>query len=84
LIEIWTYTDGRWGAVAADEYLAMLRHMATGLLDFPRLGQVYPGRHKELRAIKAGEHRIVYCPHPGTIEVIRILHARMDPKRHLG
>jgi len=69
---------------AADEYLAMMRHVAAGLLDFPQLGSVYPGRHPGLRSIKAGEHRIVYRPRRDTIEIIRILHARMDPKRHLG
>lgn len=55
-----------------------------GLLEFPRLGPVYPGRHRGLRSVKAGEHRIVYRPLGGRIEIVRILHARMDPKRHLG
>lgn len=61
----------------------MLRHVAVGLLDFPKLGAPYPRRHG-LYSIKAGEHRIVYRVSRDAIVVIRILHARMDPKRHLG
>lgn len=62
----------------------MLRHVAVGLQEFPRLGPPYAGRHRAFRSIKAGEHRIVYRLRGDMVEIARILHARMDPKRHLG
>ncbi|MGQ0590465.1 MAG: type II toxin-antitoxin system RelE/ParE family toxin [Sphingosinicella sp.] len=84
MIEIWTFGAEQWGEARADEYAAMLRHVAMGLLEFPRLGPSYAGRHAEFRSIKAGAHRIVYRLRDERIEIARVFHSRMDPKRHLG
>jgi len=84
LIDIWIFDFERWGEEQADRYAAMLRHVAYGLVDFPDLGPVYAGRNRRFRSIKAGAHRIVYRRRNDIIEVVRVLHARTDPKRHLG
>jgi toxin ParE1/3/4 len=62
----------------------MIHYVAAGLVQFPELGVAYSGQHPGLRSIKAKQHRIVYRIEPARIVVVRVLHASMDPKRHLG
>jgi toxin ParE1/3/4 len=84
LDDIWSFGVERWRVGQAEIYAAMIRHVVTGLVDFPFLGSPYPGNREGLRSIKTGQHRIVYVVSDQDIGVYRILHAGMDPECHLG
>ncbi|WP_106638878.1 type II toxin-antitoxin system RelE/ParE family toxin [Allosphingosinicella vermicomposti] len=78
LIGIWRYTAGQWGEAQADTYLdeidAILQHIKSNPLIGSDCGDVRPGYRKAA----AGSHRIFYRCDAETVEVVRILHARMD------
>lgn len=81
ITDIWLYTADRWGVDQADEYIAQieedLRKAATGL----RVAQPID----ELWKIRSGHHLCVFATEgDGLVWVIRILHERMDVKRHLA
>ena len=83
LLEIWGYTDGRWGAEQADTYLRKIDTRMTYLGNNPKRGKKrteLPGRPMSYHE---GRHVIFYRPITTGIEVIRILHDGMDFSRHL-
>ena len=83
LDEIWAYTEARWGTGQAAFYIrAMWRHIeaASGQPALWRpCSDVRPGYRK----IISGSHVVFYRPIDGGIEVVRILHGRMDFERHI-
>lgn len=50
----------------------------------PGLGMVRDDLAPGIRASHTGRHIIFYRETAATLVIIRILHERMDPKRHLG
>lgn len=83
LINIWLYTLKEWGIVQADYYLDELDDALHQLKTSPRLGvtrdDVRPGYH----SLSIKKHIAYYRLSQQTIEVIRVLHGRMDPDRLL-
>ncbi len=85
LKEIGRYTRKQWGVAQRDKYLTMLNGCFQDLAIQPLRGQdcsdIRAGYHK----YSAGSHVIFYRQiAEDTIEVIRILHGRMDTERHLS
>ncbi|WP_145751213.1 type II toxin-antitoxin system RelE/ParE family toxin [Nitrospirillum amazonense] len=80
---IWDYTESRWGVGQAETYLRQLWHHLRMLAAQPDLGrscdEVRPGYYK----YPAGSHLLFYRTTAAGIEVVRVLHERMDVKRHL-
>ena len=83
LIDIWLYTADRWGERQADHYLdgidAALKLLRENPESGPDCSEVRPG----YRRLPAGSHRIYYRLTTGVIEIVRILHARMDAPSRL-
>lgn len=83
LVEIARYTLERWGDQQRRRYLAQLDARFRWLAKNPTLGvdsdHVRPGywRHVE------GRHVIFYRVLRGQVEIVRVLHVRMLPERHL-
>lgn len=81
--DIWIYTHRTWGLRQARRYLSELRDFCTELAGNPALGKprddLYPG----LRVYPAGRHLIFYLQTGEGIDIVRILHERMDVGRHL-
>lgn len=83
LQEIWEYTENRWGAEQAGNYLRKLDRRMTYLARNPKRGK----RRTELPggpiSYHEQKHVIFYrCKETG-IEIIRILHGSIDFPRHL-
>ncbi|MDR1227443.1 MAG: type II toxin-antitoxin system RelE/ParE family toxin [Azoarcus sp.] len=79
---IWDYTVEHWGADQADRYMDDIRDACHGLASDRRQGRpvdVRPGYLKYL----AGSHVVYFRDHGDRLEVVRILHGRMDVDRHL-
>lgn len=84
LTSIWNYTFITWSERQADEYYEMLIS-ACGKTLIENLFPVRPYNEiaKDLCGIKVGHHLIFFrCIADGDVLVVRILHERMDIKRH--
>ncbi len=80
---IWAYTAEHWSVEQADRYVRQigegLAALSTGTATVRRIDFVRPGYFK----LSVGSH-VVFFKQPGDdIDVVRILHRRMDPERHL-
>ena len=83
LDEIYTYTLNRWGSAQADQYLRSFEPLFRKLGSDPALGALTDIR-EGYRKLRHREHLIFYRILPGWVEIVRILHPRMDVSRHLA
>ena len=81
LSDIWNYTFETWSEHQADKYYEMLINFCQRLADNPTLGKKYEQITENLLGFRAGKHIIFYSVvSVREIEIIRILHERMDLK----
>jgi toxin ParE1/3/4 len=83
LDDIWDHTAKRWGVEQAETYLRELgRHLAMAA-DKPAIGrscpEIRPGYYRTL----SGSHVLFYRMTERGIDVVRILHRRMDFEQQL-
>ena len=85
LQSIGRYTAIKWGINQRNIYLTQIDRCFHDLSDSPDLGRVCDFIRKGYRKYKVGKHLIFYR-HAGAdqIEIVRILHERMDVKIHLS
>lgn len=84
LNEIWDYTFEEWSEKQADKYYAALEFACMQIGKNPELGKEYDGITNNLLGLRTGKHIIFYqIIAKDEIEVIRILHERMDIKNLL-
>ncbi len=82
LANIWNYTFDEWSERQADNYYQLLMDSCQEVAENPNLGKSYNQIANNLLAYKSGEHLIFYFVVDNQeIEVVRILHARMDLKK---
>jgi len=81
LREIWIYSAKRWGPQQANRYLDAIRATITGLADGTTVSRsaadVLPG----CRRVTTGRHVVYFREDADAVEVIRVLHQRMDAGR---
>ena len=79
LNDIWDYTFQKWSESQADKYYATIRVACNGIGENPTIGKEYDGISRNLLGIKSEKHIIFYqIISNKEIEIIRILHERMD------
>ncbi|WP_147680538.1 type II toxin-antitoxin system RelE/ParE family toxin [Actinomyces ruminicola] len=83
LSAIWDYTEGWWGPLQAETYLRELQSGLERLADDPRRGHARGDVRPGFLSYPVGRHVIFYVEQPDGVDVIRVLHQRMDPGRHL-
>ena len=83
LKEIWLYTCKQWHAAQADKYVAELDAGITKLRHSPSVGRQREDVRPGYRSLRINEHIVYYQVVPPVIRIVRVLHARMDPQRHL-
>ena len=77
LEEIWEYTFREWSLEQADEYLRRLMETIEGLASGRVVGQQCDARAGYWKC-KVGAHVVYFrCP-DGFLDVVRVLHGRMD------
>ena len=84
LEQIWDYSCERWDDDQAEEYVREIQRAIQRIVDNPMIGracdEVRPGYRKHA----VGSHSLYYrSVIGGVINVVRILHQRMDVDRHL-
>jgi toxin ParE1/3/4 len=81
LNEIWLYTFEKWSEKQADKYYSLLEYTCLEIGNNAELGKEYNGVETSLFGLKTGKHIIFYrIITKQEIEIIRILHERMDLK----
>lgn len=81
LTDIWDYTFEKWSENQADKQYATIKFACKEIGENPDLGKEYNALSKSLFGLKSGKHLLFYhLISDNEIEVIRILHERMDLK----
>lgn len=83
LSSIWDYTEDRWGARQAETYINEIRAALERIADNPDRGRACGEIREGYRRYGIGSHLLFYIENSGNVDVIRILHQRMDPNRHV-
>jgi len=84
LNDIWDYTFDQWSENQADMYYATLKFACNQIGANPELGREYNAIKQNLRGLKCGKHiKFYHSISENEIEIIRILHERMDLKNRL-
>jgi toxin ParE1/3/4 len=84
LNDIWEYTFEQWSEEQADKYYLMLKLACEVIGKNPEFGKRYDSIRQNLYGLKSGKHIIFYQSiTKEEIEIIRILHERMDLKSRL-
>jgi len=83
LLEIWNYTVEIWGEKQAEKYLLDIEVKLEQLAVNPKLGrqrtEISPGYY----SFPVGKHIIFYLHSGKHIDIIGILHGRMDIDKNL-
>jgi len=84
LNNIWNYTYENWSENRADKYYATIKFDCLEIGKNPKLGKNYSRINRSLLGFKSGKHIVFYHSiSEKEIEIIRILHERMDLKNRL-
>ena len=79
--DILIYTERQWGSRQSDLYAAMLDQALNSLsVDADRNHSL---EGTEYFFVRVGKHRVFYRIQGLNVEVVRILHGRMDFRSHL-
>lgn len=84
LEEIWLYTVEKWSLALADRYYKLIFDEIDFICRNSNAGKSMEHVRKGYRASKVKSHLIFYRVFNNTIEVIRILHERMDIENRLN
>lgn len=80
LSEIWEYTYDKWSLQQADKYYDILVDSFKLIANEPNIGKSYDKIRKGYYGYRVKSHIIFYriSNNNNTIQIIRILHQRMD------
>ncbi len=83
LEEIWLYSFQNWSTAQADRYYHLIWDEIKFICKNPGTGKSFEQFRKGYIASKVKSHLIFYRIKDNTIEIIRILHERMDIENQL-
>ena len=83
ITDIYKYTALNFGFAKAGHYLEGLYQQFARLGEHPGIGQAFPIGKKNYRRFEYESHMIFYRKRAKDILIVRVLHERMDAKRHL-
>jgi toxin ParE1/3/4 len=83
LLEIWNYTIKIWGEKQAEKYLLDIEVKLEQLAANPKLGRQRPEISPGYYSFPVGKHIIFYLHSGKHIDIIGVLHGRMDIDKNL-
>lgn len=83
LKEIYQYGLRQWGQTQSNHYLEILKEKFWSLTEQPLMGTERPELLDGIRSLPIESHMLFYRVTTTNVEIIRVLHARQDPARHL-
>lgn len=81
--DIWDYTSERWGTVQAESYSDRIAEAFVDLCAGRATSRSAQDVRPLMRTLLVGRHIIYFRATPERIEIVRVLHERMDPGRHV-
>ncbi|HED18224.1 MAG TPA: type II toxin-antitoxin system RelE/ParE family toxin [Gammaproteobacteria bacterium] len=78
LLTIHAHTQYKWGIQQAQKYIDALEKKCEQLARSPHIGRERPEIKTGYRSITEGKHVIFYRVGDSGIEILRVLHGRMD------
>jgi len=81
---IWRYSAATWDDDRADAYLLDIDAALQALAKSPKLGRARPEIHEGYHSMRVRGHVVFYLIDETHIDVIGVLHERMDVERHLA
>jgi len=84
LKNIYQYGVRNWGATHAAKYLDTLSAQLWSLKKHPKIGIEREDILANMRCISIERHVVFYRLQTENIEIVRVLHSRQDPQRHIG
>ena len=83
LEEIWLYTVDKWSIEQADRYYNLIFDEIAFICKNPGSGQQMDQIRQNYRAAKVKSHLIFFKVENDIVQIVRILHERMDIKSRL-
>lgn len=83
LSSIWDFMDERWSKHQAEIDVTEIRRAFERIAESPDLGRWCDEIREGYRRYAIGSHVIFFIEKTAGVDVIRMLHERMDPTRHL-
>ncbi len=83
LKDIYQYGLRQWGKAQSDNYLKSLKEHLWSLTEQPLIGIERPEILPNSRSLSIESYTLFYRVTTDKVEIIRILHGRQDPQRHL-
>ena len=77
------YTLKRWGKAQASKYIDGLEDLAQTLAESPNHGVNRSNLIENLISFPYVSHILYYVKQPHGITIIRVLHKKMEPRKHL-
>ena len=82
LEDIWDHTVRTWGAAQAEKYLRQIEAALATITRDPQIGRSCDDIRAGYRRFPTGSHIVFYRIDAEVIDVVRILHQRMDFEQH--
>ncbi|MDH5736867.1 MAG: type II toxin-antitoxin system RelE/ParE family toxin [Gammaproteobacteria bacterium] len=83
LKDIYQYGLRQWGQAQSNRYLDNIKEYLWTLTEQPLIGTERPELLPDIRSLPIESHTLFYRVAIDTVEIIRVLHGRQDPQRHL-
>lgn len=83
LKDIYRYGLRQWGQTQSESYLETIKAQFWTLTEQPLIGVDRSELLSGARSLPIESHTLFYRVTPDTVEIIRVLHGRQDPQRHL-
>ncbi len=83
LKDIYQYGLRQWGQVQSDRYLENIKDQLWSLREQPLIGVDRSELLPDVRSLPIESHTLFYRVTTDRVEIIRVLHGRQDPQRHL-
>ncbi len=83
LAQIWRHTNENWGKSQANKYLQLLEKGFLMLLHHPKSGKARDEIRRGYRSLPVEYHVVFYRVRDKDIEIVRILHQRMEVNQHV-
>ena len=73
----------QWGQAQSESYLPTIKNQFWLLTQQPLIGTERPELLPDARSLPINSHTLFYRVTATRVEIIRLLHGRQDPHRHL-
>ena len=83
LEKIYQYGILNWGVSQASSYIDHLKTQLWSLTEHPKMGKERDELLSAMRSLAVESHIIFYRIKNQQINIVRVLHGRQDPQRHI-